>query len=264
MQIRTGKTGRLQSELVTDILQMGNRGKTLRDRLMCIPEREETMSSKVLELSSVRFPQVVTQEKPLYEKVKRSFDLCMSLCALIVLWPLFLLIAVLVYSEDKGPAIYKHKRIGRDGQEIYLYKFRTMKNNCPLIEEIFTEEQMKQWKENFKVDNDPRITKVGNFLRKTSLDELPQLLNIIRGDMSIVGPRPVTQEETEKYGVHRALFLSVMPGLTGYWQANGRSATTYEQRMEMELYYVRNCKFTMDLQIIFQTVAAVLKREGAI
>lgn len=92
----------------------------------------------------------------------------------------------------------------------------------------------------------------------------PQLLNIIRGDMSIVGPRPVTQEETEKYGVHRALFLSVMPGLTGYWQANGRSATTYEQRMEMELYYVRNCKFTMDLQIIFQTVAAVLKREGAI
>ena len=117
------------------------------------------MSSKVLELSSVRFPQVVTQEKPLYEKVKRSFDLCMSICALIVLWPLFLLIAVLVYSEDKGPAIYKHKRIGRDGQEIYLYKFRTMKNNCPPIEEIFTEEQMKQWKENFKVDNDPRITK---------------------------------------------------------------------------------------------------------
>lgn len=131
------------------------------------------MYSKVLELSSVRFPQVVTQEKPLYEKVKRRFDLCMSLCALIVLWPLFLLIAVLVYSEDKGPAIYKHKRIGRDGQEIYLYEFRTMKNNCPPIEEIFAEEQMKQWKENFKVDNDPRITKVGNFLRKTSLDELP-------------------------------------------------------------------------------------------
>ena len=105
MQIGIGKTGRLQSELVTDILQMGNRGKTLRDRSMCIPEREETMYSKVLELSSVRFPQVVTQEKPLYEKVKRRFDLCMSLCALIVLWPLFLLIAVLVYSEDKGTAI---------------------------------------------------------------------------------------------------------------------------------------------------------------
>ena len=183
---------------------------------------------------------------------------------LVLLSWLYLILALYVRIAAGAPILTKRECLTRNGKHFWQYKFRTMKNNCPPIEEIFTEEQMKQWKENFKVDNDPRITKVGNFLRKTSLDELPQLLNIIRGDMSIVGPRPVTQEETEKYGVHRALFLSVMPGLTGYWQANGRSATTYEQRMEMELYYVRNCKFTMDLQIIFQTVAAVLKREGAI
>ena len=112
--------------------------------------------------------------------------------------------------------------------------------------------------------NDPRITKIGKFLRKTSLDELPQLLNIIKGDLSIIGPRPVVTDELEKYGANTKKFLSVTPGLTGYWAANGRSCTTYEQRMQMELYYIDNLSLKMDIKVFFKTIEAVIKREGAI
>ena len=127
----------------------------------------------------------------------------------------------------------------------------------------FTPEQMKEFKENFKLENDPRITKVGNFLRKTSLDELPQLVNILKGDLSIIGPRPVIDEELEKYGSNKEKFLSVTPGLTGYWGANGRSCTSYEKRMEMELYYIDNLSWKMDIKIFFKTIISVLKKEGA-
>ena len=128
----------------------------------------------------------------------------------------------------------------------------------------FTPEQMLEWKTNYKLKDDPRVTKVGNILRKTSLDELPQLVNIIKGELSIVGPRPVVDEELEKYGENKNKFLSVTPGLTGYWQANGRSETTYEQRMQMELYYVDNMNFKLDLQIVIKTFSAVIKKEGAV
>ncbi len=128
----------------------------------------------------------------------------------------------------------------------------------------FTPEQMLEWKTNYKLKDDPRVTKVGNILRKTSLDELPQLVNIIKGELSIVGPRPVVDEELEKYGENKNKFLSVTPGLTGYWQANGRSETTYEQRMQMELYYVDNMNFKLDLQIFIKTFSAVIKKEGAV
>ena len=128
----------------------------------------------------------------------------------------------------------------------------------------FTPEQMLEWKTNYKLKDDPRVTKVGNILRKTSLDELPQLVNIIKGELSIVGPRPIVDEELEKYGENKNKFLSVTPGLTGYWQANGRSETTYEQRMQMELYYVDNMNFKLDLQIFIKTFSAVIKKEGAV
>ena len=128
----------------------------------------------------------------------------------------------------------------------------------------FTPEQMLEWKTNYKLKDDPRVTKVGNILRKTSLDELPQLVNIIKGELSIVGPRPVVDEELEKYGENKNKFLSVTPGLTGYWQANGRSETTYEQRMQMELYYEDNMNFKLDLQIFIKTFSAVIKKEGAV
>ena len=139
-----------------------------------------------------------------------------------------------------------------------------MVDNAEDLIKKFTPEQMKEYQENYKLKDDPRITKVGKFLRKTSLDELPQLINIIKGDLSIIGPRPVVSEELKKYGVNTEKFLSVTPGLTGYWAANGRSCINYEQRMQMELFYIDNLSFKMDIKVFFKTIEAVAKREGAV
>ena len=139
-----------------------------------------------------------------------------------------------------------------------------MYENSKEIFENFTEEQKREFYINFKLDNDPRITKIGEFLRKTSLDELPQLFNILKGDMSIVGPRPIVEAEIEKYGKYADKLFSVVPGLTGYWQANGRSDTTYEERVDMDMYYIDNRSISLDLKIIFKTFVSVIKKECAI
>lgn len=207
----------------------------------------------------------ILKTKNLYSKyTKRILDFVLSIIGLIVLSPLFLIIAILIKTGSKGTVFFKHKRIGKNGKEIYIYKFRTMVENAEDLIKQFTPEQMEEFKANFKLENDPRITKIGKFLRKTSLDELPQLLNIIKGDLSIIGPRPVITEELEKYGINKEKFLSVTPGLTGYWAANGRSTTTYEQRMEMELYYIDNISFKLDIKVFLKTILSVIKREGAI
>ena len=151
-------------------------------------------------------------------------------------------------------------------KDIYIYKFRSMTNKYKTFDEFYqtlSDEQKQEWDENFKLENDPRITKIGNFLRKTSLDELPQIINILKGDMSVIGPRPVVNDEIEKYGNQKAKFLSIKPGLTGYWAANGRSATTYEDRIKLELYYIDHCSLLLDIKIFFKTILSVLKKEGA-
>lgn len=199
-----------------------------------------------------------------YMSVKRVFDLVISTIGLIMLSPIFLILAIIVKLDSKGPVFFAHTRYGKNGKKFKMYKFRTMYENAQDMINDFTPEQMKEWKENFKLQNDPRITKVGKFLRKTSLDELPQIVNIIKGDLSIIGPRPVIEEELEKYGENKEKFLSVTPGLTGYWQANGRSSTTYEQRMEMELYYIDHISPKLDFKIFFKTIESVIKKEGAI
>ena len=206
----------------------------------------------------------IIRDKHIYKYVKRFFDFTLSLLGLIVLSPVFLIISILIKKESDGPIFFKHKRIGKNGKEIYLYKFRSMVPNAEALIKKFTPEQMKEFKENFKLENDPRITKIGKWLRKTSLDELPQLINILKGELSIIGPRPVIAEELEKYGNNKEKFLSVTPGLTGYWAANGRSNTTYEQRMQMELFYVDNISFKMDLKVFIKTILSVIKKEGAI
>ena len=216
-----------------------------------------------LELTTTSTSEVI-KVKSIYKYIKRFMDIVLASIGLVVLSPVFLIIAVLIKTESKGKVFFKHKRIGKNGKEIYIYKFRTMVENAEDLIKQFTPEQMKEFKENFKLENDPRVTKIGKILRKTSLDELPQLINIIKGDISIIGPRPVIEEELEKYGMNKNKFLSVTPGLTGYWAANGRSNTTYEQRMEMELYYVDNMSFKLDLKVFFKTVLSVLKREGAV
>ena len=199
-----------------------------------------------------------------YMSVKRVFDLVISTIGLIILSPIFLILAIIVKLDSKGPVFFAHTRYGKNGKKFKMYKFRTMYENAQDMINDFTPEQMKEWKENFKLQDDPRITKVGKFLRKTSLDELPHIVNIIKGDLSIIGPRPVIEEELEKYGENKEKFLSVTPGLTGYWQANGRSSTTYEQRMEMELYYIDHISPKLDFKIFFKTIESVIKKEGAI
>lgn len=205
----------------------------------------------------------ILKEINIYKYIKRILDFSLSLIGLIALSPAFLIIAILIKKESDGPIFFKHKRIGKNGKEIWIYKFRSMVSNAEDLIKKFTPEQMKEFKENFKLENDPRITKIGKFLRKTSLDELPQLINILKGELSIIGPRPVIKEELEKYGNNKEKFLSVTPGLTGYWAANGRSDTTYEQRMIMELYYVDNLSFRLDIKVFLKTVISVIKKEGA-
>ncbi|MCD7809659.1 MAG: sugar transferase [Erysipelotrichaceae bacterium] len=204
--------------------------------------------------------------KYFYFLVKRLFDVVLSFIAMIVLSPVFLIIAIAIKLDDSGPVFYKHMRIGMNGEPLGVYKFRSMTTKYKTFDEFYVtlnEEQKREWDTNFKLENDPRITKVGNILRKTSIDELPQILNIFIGNMSIIGPRPVIQDEVDLYGKDKNKFLSVKPGLTGYWAANGRSSTTYEERMEMELYYVDNCSLWLDIKIFFKTIVSVIKGEGA-
>ena len=203
--------------------------------------------------------------KKIYKFTKRTFDFISSFCAIIVLVPVFLLIAILIKIDSKGKTFYKHKRIGKDGKYIYLYKFRTMYSDADkrLKKLLKNPKVKKEWEENYKLDNDPRITKIGKILRKTSLDELPQLFNILKGEMSLVGPRPVIEEEIEKYGYNKNKFLSVTPGLTGLWACNGRSDITYEKRINLELFYVDHCSILLDIKCILKTVIAVFKKSGA-
>lgn len=205
----------------------------------------------------------VEAKKRPYFYFKRIFDFLASLFALIILSPVFLVLALIIKLDSKGSVFFKHKRIGKNGKYIYIYKFRTMVENAEELIQKFNKKQKEEFEKNFKLEDDPRITKVGKFLRKTSLDELPQLINILKGDMSLVGPRPVVDGEIDKYGFKKNKFLSVTPGLTGYWACNGRSDIDYDERIKMELYYVDHCSLILDIKIILKTVVAVIKKEGA-
>lgn len=201
--------------------------------------------------------------KVIYSVLKRAFDIIASFIAIIILLPFFIIISILIKLDSKGPVFFLHKRIGKNGKTIKIFKFRTMVPNAEELMTRFTPEQKKEFEENYKLDNDFRITKIGNVLRKTSLDELPQLINILKGDMSIVGPRPLVKDEIEKYGDQKEKFLSVTPGLTGNWACNGRSNIDYDERIKLELEYVDKCSIWMDIKIIFKTVISVFRKEGA-
>ena len=199
-----------------------------------------------------------------YLFVKRVTDILGALIGLILLSPIFLIVAIAIKLDSKGPIIFGHTRKGLGGKDIKVYKFRTMYENSKEIFDNFTEEQKQEFYKNFKLDNDPRITKIGNFLRRSSIDELPQIINILNGSMSILGPRPIVEKEIALYGEYAPKLFSVVPGLTGYWQANGRSDTTYQERIKMDMYYIDNRSLGLDLKIIFKTFSSVAKGEGAI
>lgn len=199
--------------------------------------------------------------------IKRFFDISVSIISMPLLLPIIALIGTIIRLETSGPAVYAHDRIGKNGKTFRCYKFRTMyKDAEEKLKEILenNKETRAEWLKNQKLRNDPRITKVGRFLRRTSLDELPQVFNVIKGEMSLVGPRPVTKEEIEYHYKDAAeLCFSVPPGITGLWQVSGRTNTGYEYRVKLDGWYIMNWSLWLDIAILFKTIKVVMKMEGA-
>ena len=199
-----------------------------------------------------------------YAFFKRTVDICASFVALIILFIPMLIIGILVKLTSKGPMIYVSKRVGKDGKIFNFYKYRSMKLNADKELETLLDQNEVEGGVTFKMKKDPRVTKFGKFLRKSSLDELPQLINILRGDMSIVGPRPCTDREYELYTERHKLRLKVPQGLTGEWQVRGRSDTTFEQMIDMDLEYIQHKRgFWYDIGLIFRTIPAFFSKKGA-
>ncbi len=195
-----------------------------------------------------------------YLAVKRLFDILFSLVVILILFIPGLILALVICLDSPGGPMFRQARIGKGGKEIRIFKFRSMHIDAhDHPEKYLNETQMAQWTREQKVDNDPRITKVGHFIRKTSLDEIPQFINVLIGDMSVVGPRPVTLDETYEFGEYRDEVLSVLPGITGLWQVTDRNDATWEngKRQELELEYVRNQSFSMDARVLLGTIGVM-------
>jgi lipopolysaccharide/colanic/teichoic acid biosynthesis glycosyltransferase len=206
----------------------------------------------------------------LYDFSKRAIDVLGSAASLILLSPLLLMVGILIRLDSPGPIIYSHKRVGKDGREFPLYKFRSMVQNADAI--LWSDPKLlEEYKKNsFKLKNDPRITRIGRFIRKYSIDEIPQFYNILRGDMSIVGPRPylakelVDQQKTYPYTKELIKnLLLVKPGVTGYWQVSGRSEINFDERIKMDVAYVRRRSLIYDFEIMLKTIPAIIKGKGA-
>ena len=201
-----------------------------------------------------------------YLITKRLFDIVCGLIGLVVLVPIAIFVKIIyILSGDHAKIFYHQRRVGLNGKLINIYKFRSMVPNAgEILEELLKDEQYrKEWEENQKFENDPRITRVGAFLRKTSIDELPQLINVLKGDMSLVGPRPLVVGELSAHGGLK-LYEKVKPGITGWWGCNGRSTVDYKERLELEYYYVKNCSLYLDILCIIRTIGAVLNKKGAV
>jgi lipopolysaccharide/colanic/teichoic acid biosynthesis glycosyltransferase len=193
-------------------------------------------------------------------------DVLGAAALLLCLWPLLALCAVLLRLTSKGPLLYCHNRVGKNGQPFAMWKFRTMYTDaaCILASHLASDPQARaEWNQNFKLRRDPRVTPIGRILRRFSLDELPQLWNVLCGDMSLVGPRPIVKDEICRFGASFGAYCAVRPGMTGRWQVSGRSSTSYEQRVRMDEEYVHSWSMTRDLIILCQTVGAVVKADGA-
>ena len=196
-----------------------------------------------------------------YEIIKKLFDLIFSSLILIICIPLFFIIAILIKLSSRGPIFFLQERIGKNNILFKCIKFRTMYPEAKDILEnlLIKDNKLRlEFKENHKLKNDPRITEIGKFLRKTSLDELPQFINVLKDEMSIVGPRPIVKEEKKRYGKNLKKFLSIKPGITGLWQVSGRNNLSYKRRVELDLNYIKNFNFLMDIRIIIRTFGVIL------
>ena len=198
--------------------------------------------------------------------LKFVFDWFLTLIGTICISPIFAIIAIWIYLDSPGPVIFKHRRVGKDGKEFDCYKFRSMCVDADLkLKELLESnpEAKKEWEKDFKLKEDPRITKSGAFLRKTSLDELPQIFNVLKGEMSLVGPRPIIQAEVPRYGKYISDYYMVRPGITGLWQTSGRNDVDYTERVQMDTWYVRNWSIWFDVVLLWRTFKVVLAGKGA-
>lgn len=222
----------------------------------------ETLFNEKMVLLKMRNNMMKSRNKIL----KRTFDLIVSICGVIAISPILLGIALVTYICSPGPVLFAHQRIGVKGKLFPCYKFRSMVPNAQSVLDDYLEKNpvaREEWEKDFKLKDDPRITSIGNFLRKTSLDELPQLFNVIKGEMSLVGPRPIVDKEAPKYGEYIHDYYLVRPGITGYWQVSGRSDVDYDSRVQMDSWYVRNWSFWQDVVLLIKTIGVVLGRKGA-
>ena len=198
--------------------------------------------------------------------IKFMFDMFLTFIGGVIISPVFLVIALWIKMDSPGPVIFRQKRVGQHGKEFSCYKFRTMcADSKEKLGELLRSDPSarKEWEENFKLKNDPRVTNSGKFLRSTSLDELPQIFNVLKGEMSLVGPRPIIKEEIHYYGKYIDDYYMVRPGITGMWQTSGRSDTGYEKRVQMDAWYVRNWNFWFDIVLLWRTMKVVVQRKGA-
>ncbi|MDY4997173.1 MAG: sugar transferase [Bacilli bacterium] len=220
-----------------------------------------------LELNNKENVKIILKVKELgYNIVKRLFDVLVGMIGMI-----FVIIVAIIYkiiaiiTGDFKPIFYCQNRIGKNGKEFKLYKFRTMVYNADeVLKELLKQNKYKkEWKKLQKLSNDPRITKIGHVLRKTSLDELPQFINVLKGNMSLIGPRPLVKGELDAHNGNHNIYEAVRPGISGWWASHGRSGTTYEERLELEYFYVKNKSLLLDLKCIFCTIKAVIWKSGA-
>lgn len=207
-----------------------------------------------------------SKKQYLYRFIKRIFDIFCGLIGLIFLIPISLIIKIgYMLNGDFNSIYYSHQRVGKDGKLFKLYKFRSMLPNADeILKEMLKDPKYKkEWDLNQKFVKDPRTTKIGNFLRKTSLDEMPQFINVLKGDMSLIGPRPLIEGELDAHNGNHKIYEKVKPGITSWWASHGRSDTTYEERLELEYFYVKNRSLLLDIKCIFATIKAVLFKTGA-
>lgn len=238
-------------------------------QIYMVPDILDVMSSPVGIGQIASVPLIKVKESPLLGvqgKLKRLIDLFGGVIGLIVLSPFLLLIMIAIKLDSPGPVVFAHQRLGTNGRIIDVYKFRTMVQNADEVLKKLLEENpeaREEYYKEFKLKDDSRVTKLGVFLRKTSLDELPQLWNVVTGEMSLVGPRPIIPQEIGHYGDYAKLLLRVPPGITGLWQVSGRNDIPYDERVKLDMYYINNWSFWTDVSILLRTVPAILARKGA-